>query len=38
VEHPFDAGIHLGFVDEFAPICLFHAFANAGAEAIIFVD
>jgi hypothetical protein len=34
LKHPFDAGIHLGFVDELSPICLFNPFANARTEAI----
>jgi hypothetical protein len=35
LEHPFDASIHLDFVDY---ICLFDPFANAGPEAIILID
>jgi hypothetical protein len=38
IEQPFDAGIHLGFVDYISSICLFDPSANASAEAIIFLD
>jgi hypothetical protein len=34
----FDAGIHLGFVDDVSPICLIDPFANASAEAIILFN
>jgi hypothetical protein len=38
LEHAFDAGIHLDFVDYVSPICLFDPSANATAEAIILID